>query len=150
MPIRTHEAPDQDESTSVLTSYRVTWEQKGNDKSHTETCIVDSDDLTRPGDPEQLHGLLRRMLAIRHLPRGEVVPDNIVLQDVVPLCNCEPYPGQDCTWAEHKGHRFHLETSARPGYEVIVDRHGNDMLGTVRHTLSVEFLTLVREKYGHQ
>lgn len=148
------QAPAEDEpeqpSSSLLTSYRVTWEQKGIEKSYTEVCIVDSDDMTRPGDPEQLHALLRRMLAIRHLPIGYSVPDNVVLQDVIPLCNCEPYPGESCAWSEHKGERFRLETSARPGYEVIVDRHGDDVLGTVRHTLSVEFLTLVREKYGHQ
>lgn len=138
-------------TTSLLTSYRVTWEQKGNDKSHTETCIVDSADMTRPGDPEQLHGLLRRMLAIRHLPFGAVVPDNIVLQDVVPLCNCEPYPGQDCAWAEHQGHRFYLgPAGVGGGYEAIRDRHDDSVLGVVRNILSVEFLTLVREKYGHQ
>ncbi|WP_030894332.1 hypothetical protein [Streptomyces sp. NRRL F-5053] len=135
---------------SVLTSYRVTWSQKGQDKAHTTTCIVDSDDMTRPGDSEQRDELLRKTLAIRHLPTGQVVPDNIVLHDVVPVCNCEPYPGQDCAWAEHEGHRFHLETAARPGYEVIHDRHHDHVLGTVLSTLSVEFLTLVREKYGHQ
>ncbi|MEW1922198.1 hypothetical protein [Streptomyces sp. NPDC088360] len=135
---------------SVLTSYRVTWEQKGSTTSRTETCLVDSDDMTRPGDPEQLHGLLRQMLAIRYLPIGQVVPANIVLQDVVPVCNCEPHPGESCAWAEHKGHRFYLQTSARPGYEVIIDRHDNEILGTVRNTLSVEFLTMVRQRYSHQ
>ena len=137
-------------TTSLLTSYRVTWEQKGNDKSHTETCIVDSGNMTRPGDQEQLDGLLRKMLAIQHLPIGQTMPDNIVLQAVVPVCNCEPYPGQDCAWAGHKGERFYLEAAARSGYEVIRDRHGDDILGTVRNILSVEFLTLVREKYGHR
>ncbi|MET8342522.1 hypothetical protein [Streptomyces microflavus] len=135
--------------TSLLTSYRVTWEQKGIDKSHTEVCIVDSDDMTRPGDKEQLHGLLRKMLAIRHLPIGQGVPDNIVLQDVVPVCNCEPYPGEDCAFAEH-GDRFYLTSSSQPGYEVIRDHHREQVLGNVHNTLSVDFLTLVRERYGHQ
>ncbi|MET9360449.1 hypothetical protein ABZX93_06025 [Streptomyces sp. NPDC006632] len=135
---------------SALTSYRVTWEQKGIDKSHTETCIVDSDDMTRPGDPEQRNGLLRKMLAIRYLPTGYAVPDNVVLQDVVPVCNCEPYPGQDCAFAYHGGERFYLTASSQPGYEVIRDHHREKVLGNVCHTLSVEFLTLVREKYGHQ
>ena len=137
-------------TTSLLTSYRVTWEQKGIDKSHTETCIVDSDDMTRPGDKEQLHGLLRRMLAIRYLPTGYAVPDNVVLQDVVPVCNCAPYPGEQCAFAYHGGERFYLTASSQPGYEVIRDHHREKVLGNVCHTLSVEFLTLVREKYGHQ
>ncbi|MFD9815197.1 hypothetical protein [Streptomyces sp. NPDC059080] len=149
-PETTADGDPEGEQESLLTSYRVTWARKGQEQSRTETCIVDSNDMTRPGDPEQLRALLRKMLAVRHLPIGQVVPDNIVLQDVVPVCNCDPYPGQDCAWAEHKGERFHLETSTRPGYEVIADRHGDDVLGTVRNTLSVEFLALVREKYGHQ
>ncbi|MFJ4739140.1 hypothetical protein [Streptomyces sp. NPDC088775] len=137
--------------TSLLTSYRVTWNAKGEDQSHTEVRVVDSDDMTRPGDQEQLYGLLRRTLAIRHLPTGHVVPDNIVLQDVMPICNCEPYPGENCTWAEHKGHRFYLgPAGVGGGYEAIRDRHDDSVLGVVRNTLSVEFLTLVREKYGHQ
>ncbi|MGW1261262.1 hypothetical protein ACWD7Y_04775 [Streptomyces drozdowiczii] len=138
-------------TTPLLTSYRVTWAQKGIDTSHTEVCIVDSDDMTRPGDPEQLHALLRRMLAIRHLPIGYAVPDNVVLQDVAPLCNCEPYPGENCAWAEHKGERFYLTTSqAYAGSEVIHDRHNNRIVGIVSIGYSVKFLTMVREEVGHQ
>lgn len=107
--------------------------------------------MTRSDDAEQLNGLLRKMLAIRHLPSGYVVPDNIVLQDVVPLCNCEPYPSpENCTFAEYKGNRFYLNASSQPGYEVVRDHHREKVLGNVCHTLSVEFLTLIRRKYSHQ
>ncbi|MFF1693065.1 hypothetical protein ACFVXC_05485 [Streptomyces sp. NPDC058257] len=138
-------------ATELLTSYRVTWEQKGIEKSHTEVCIVDDNDMTRPGDKEQLHGLLRRMLAIRHLPIGYSVPENVVLQDVIPLCNCEPYPGENCAWAEHKGERFYMTTSQTfPQCEVIHDRHRNKIVGIVSIGFSVKFLTMVREELGHQ
>ncbi|MFI1408852.1 hypothetical protein ACH4Y0_02765 [Streptomyces sp. NPDC020707] len=117
----------------LLTSYRVCWVQKGDDTSRTDTCVIDSNDMTRPGDLEQRNALLR------------------VLEDVIPLCNCEPFPGADCTWAKHKGERFYLATSAsRQGFESIWDRHHDAYLGSVHSTLSVEVLTLVREKYGHQ
>ncbi|MFD7537451.1 hypothetical protein [Streptomyces sp. NPDC059819] len=49
-----------------------------------------------------------------------------------------------------QGERFYLVASARHGYETVCDRHGDDVLGIVRNSLSVEFLTMVREKYSHQ
>ena len=147
----TKDETESDDNTSVLTSYRVSWMQKGTDRSRATTCIVNSDDMTRPGDPEQLNALLRKMLAIRYLPIGQVVPDNIVLEMVDPICNCEPYPGENCTYAEHRGERFYLTTSiAFTGCEVIHDRHRDTILGIVHNTLSVEFLTMVRKKYQHQ
>lgn len=138
------------EPTSV-TSYRVSWAEKGNDQSHTDTCLVDSDDMTRPGDREQRNDLLRRMLAIRHLPVGRTVPDNIVLQDVNPMCNCAPFPGAECAYAEFRGERFFLRSSSsQMGCEVITDRHDGRMLAIASTTLSVEILTMIREKYEHQ
>ncbi|PNE43398.1 hypothetical protein [Streptomyces noursei] len=138
------------EPGSGLSSYSVTWSLKGKDQSSTETCIVDSDQMSRPSDQEQLRGLLRRMLAILHLPIGQVVPDNIVLLDVVPICNCAPFPGERCRYTEHNGYRFGLESSAHSGFEAIHDRADGRVLAVVTNTLSVEILTLVREKYGHQ
>ncbi|UQA91249.1 hypothetical protein [Streptomyces halobius] len=45
----------------------------------------------------------------------------------------------------------HLGTSERfPGMEIVGDRNGDKILGVVHNTLSVDFLTQVREKYGHQ
>ncbi|MEV5264759.1 hypothetical protein [Streptomyces werraensis] len=133
-----------------LTSFRVTWQQKGNEQSRTETCIVNADDMTRPGDPEQRNDLIRRMLAIRYLPIGYSIPENIVLLDVQPICNCEPYPGEDCAYAHHGGERFFLTTAREPGFEWITDRHDNKAVGLVLNTLSVDFLTVVRNRYGHQ
>ncbi|MEU1552216.1 hypothetical protein ABZ517_05765 [Streptomyces scabiei] len=135
----------------LLTSYRVTWTLKGEeDKHHTVTCIVDSDYLTRPGDPEQLNAHLRKMICIRHLPIGQI-PDNIVLVMVDPVCNCAPFPGEQCVYADYKGERFHLTTSeAFPLMEVVRDRHRDKTVGIVSISESVEFLTLVRGKYGHQ
>ncbi|WNI17683.1 hypothetical protein [Actinacidiphila sp. ITFR-21] len=149
-PEATADADSEREPESIVTSYRVTWAQKGSDKSRTEECVVDSNDMTRFGDLEQRNGLLRRMLAIRRLPIGQAVPDDIVLQDVIPICNCGPYPGEDCAFAEHRGQRFSLRTSSDAGFEIIHDQHDDTTLGVVHNTLSVDFLTLVREKYGHQ
>jgi hypothetical protein len=144
------QAETPEESGPLLTSYRVSWMQKGTDKSRTDTCIVDSDDLTRPGDPEQLRAHLRKMLAIRHLPIGQAVPDNIVLEVVDPICNCEPFPGDNCAFAEHGGERFFLATAKEHGFEWVTDRHDNRALGLVLNTLSVDFLTMVRARYGHK
>ncbi len=78
-------------------------------------------------------------------------PENITLFSIQPLCNCEnPELRSTCDFAEHKGVRFYLTASAHKGFEAVHDRHGDRLLGTVSITLSVEFLTLVREKYGHQ
>jgi hypothetical protein len=149
------QTPTEEESEqsapSLLASYRVTWKQKGNGTSRTETCIVDSDDMTRPGDPEQLHDLLRKTLALKHLPIGQIVPDNVVLQDAIPVCNCEPYPGVQCSFAQHKGERFYLTTSgAVAGCDVIHDRHTGRVVGIVAAGYSVRFLTMVRQEAGHQ
>ncbi|MFC9755149.1 hypothetical protein [Streptomyces sp. NPDC056921] len=149
-PATTADRDSESEQESILTSYRVTWAQKGKDQSRTEICIVDSGDMARPDDPEQLNELLRRMLANRHLPIGQGSSSNIVLHDVIPVCNCEPHPGENCAWAEHGGYRFRLAPSTIAGFEAIHDRHGNKILGAVNNTLSVAFLTLVRQKYSHQ
>ncbi|WP_434598161.1 hypothetical protein [Streptomyces sp. A5-4] len=79
-------------------------------------------------------------------------PENITLQDVVPVCNCENSELSSlCDFAEDGGYRFHLETSnSYAGCEIVQDRASGRILGIVSNTLSVEFLTLVREKYGHQ
>lgn len=149
-PETTADSSPGDAQESNLTSYRVTWTPKGKDEPHTERCLVSSEDMTRPGDPEQRDELLRKMLGIRFLPLGTTDPDNVVLLDVVPLCNCEPYPSEECAYAEHGGNRFFLRKSAKDGYETINDRHGDKLLGMVLNTLSVEFLTLIRQRYGHQ
>ncbi|MEV1083456.1 hypothetical protein AB0I98_35450 [Streptomyces sp. NPDC050211] len=137
--------------TAVRTAYRVTWKRDSTDKSHTETCVVHTSQLRRPGDTKERDGILRQMLALRWLPIGQMQPENIVLLDVQPWCNCEPEPIRDCAYKQDGGKRFSLSAShGRPGFEVITDRHSNEVLGIVHNTLSVEFLTLVRSKYGHQ
>lgn len=135
---------------AALTSFRVTWQQKGTDRPHTTTCIVNADDMTRPGDPEQRNDLIRRMLAIRHLPIGYCIPENVVLLDVQPVCNCEPYPGEDCRYAQQGGDRFYLTPSRKPNFETIMDNADDQPVGYVLNTLSVDFLTMVRHRYGHQ
>ncbi|MFF4699883.1 hypothetical protein [Streptomyces chattanoogensis] len=143
------DSTEAEETGSVLTRYRVTWTPKGRDEPRTNTSVVDSAEMTRPGDPEQRDQLLRIQLWSR-LADGPSGSDSIVLLDVVPLCNCGPYPEPaNCLYAEHKGVRFHL-VSTEAEFEVIGDRHGDKTLGIVHNTLSVQFLTLSREQYGHQ
>ncbi|WP_411087856.1 hypothetical protein [Streptomyces sp. 061-3] len=136
---------------SVLTRYRLTWSRAdGTGKERTVECFVDSADLARPGDMDELKLVVRKILANRYLPIGDMNPENVLLQDLMPICNCEdPSPGK-CSYAEHRGHRFYLASSSRPGYEVVMDHHREKMLGTVCISLSVEFLTLVQMKHGHQ
>ncbi|MFB7917041.1 hypothetical protein [Streptomyces sp. NPDC056061] len=137
---------------SVLTRYRLTWSRAdGTGKEQTVERFVDSADLTRPGDMDELKQVIRRMLAIAYLPTGEAQPENVHLQDVMPICNCDdPSPG-NCAFAEYGGHRFYLgPAGVGGGYEAIRDRHDDSVLGVVRNTLSVEFLTLVQHRCGHQ
>ncbi|WP_329271796.1 hypothetical protein [Streptomyces sp. NBC_01451] len=140
-------------TASVLTRYRVTWSRAEGDGELRDTeCIVDSADLKRPGDEDELTLVLRKILANAHMPIGEMRPENVALHTYLPICNCEPYPSpENCSFAEHRGQRFYLTASiARPGHEVIHDRYRHKILGVVCNTLSVEFLTLVQKKYEHQ
>ncbi|MEV6309924.1 hypothetical protein AB0M10_15165 [Streptomyces sp. NPDC051840] len=133
-------------------SYRVSWEITGrNLPSRTTTLILDEAQIARFSDwDERLHAM-RRMIANKYLPIGEMDPGNVTILDAHPLCNCAPFPDpKNCAYAEDKGHRFHLTRSSKPGYEVIHDRHRSKILGTVDIGLSVELLTLVQRKYGHQ
>ncbi|MGW3153783.1 hypothetical protein [Streptomyces sp. NPDC001089] len=145
----TGKAEETEEAEEGRTLYRVTWTLKGTDKPRTQDCILDDADRTRPSDLTQRDFLLRKMIALRSTV--SMNPDDVVLMDVVPLCNCGPRPGRDCVYAEHRGQRFFLTTSvSRPGFENVHDRHGQALLGTVSNTLSVELLTLVQNKYDHQ
>ncbi|MFH9731801.1 hypothetical protein [Streptomyces sp. NPDC017260] len=145
----TEASTETEQAGPLLTSYRVTWTPKGKDEPRTAQCIVNTDDMTRPSDPAQRDELLRRMIGIRHLPHGQTSPDNVVLLMVDPICNCEPYPGEKCTWAVYKGERFALQSTSNSRYESIYDRGTGDIVGTVSISLSVEFLTMVRMRYEH-
>lgn len=135
----------------MLARYRVTWTRTGTDSPRTTECIVDFKGMTRPGDPEQRDEMLRKMLGLRHLPIGHTGPENVQLLDVQPLCNCGPYPSpENCAYREHRGERFFLATAREPGFEWVTDRHDDKALGMVNIALSVDFLTLVRNRYGHQ
>jgi hypothetical protein len=125
-----------EEETSVRTRYRVTWQRTGTEESRTEDCIVDSAQMTRPGDPEQREQLLRTMLAKRSMPIGQMEPESITLQDVVPVCNCENSELSSlCDFAQDGGHRFHLETSnSYAGCEIVQDRASDRILGIVSNT----------------
>ncbi|NIY68106.1 hypothetical protein [Streptomyces malaysiensis] len=144
------QAEDEEASTSVRTRYAVTWRWTEHpDAVRNAMCIVDSAEMTRPGDPEQRDQLIRVQLA-NSLPIGQG-PETVILDMLDPICNCEPHPEPvNCRYATHSGRRFYLASTSNNGYESIIDRHGDKVLGTVSHTLSVEILTLVREKYGHQ
>lgn len=142
-----------EEEPTVLTRYRVTWSRSGSEETKTTESVVDSEDLSRPGDADELNLVVRRNIANAYLPLGPRMPDpeNVVIHDLIPLCNCEPYPSpESCTYATYKGNRFYLTAADRPGYETIRDHHREKVLGTVCITLSVELLTLVQQKYGHQ
>ncbi|MFJ4686529.1 hypothetical protein [Streptomyces sp. NPDC088789] len=140
------------EASSVRTRYRVTWVRTGNDTPRTDACLVDSAEMTRPGDPQQRDHLIRLQLAKDWLPLGEMDPQNVTLSSVQPVCNCEnPELLSTCDFATHQGVRFYLTTSQTyAGCEVIHDRHNDKIIGIVSITESVEFLTQIREKYGHQ
>ncbi|MFE4527175.1 hypothetical protein ACFRMO_08245 [Streptomyces anulatus] len=140
----------EDPTEDQFISYRVTWQQPGADTSHTTRCLINAADMSRPGDPAQRNELLRKMIAIRHLPHGLAEADNIALLDVIPLCNCMTYPNEPCQFAEYGNTRFRLLPSTPANFEAIHDRHDDQIMGRVRNTLSVEFLTMVREKYSHQ
>lgn len=152
MPAATEDAAETPaKPEQLLVAYRVSWEHTGkNLPGSTATVVVDETEL-RSGDWDARLHTMRRMLANRYLPIGDMDPENVTILDAHPLCNCEPYPiPKNCTYAEHKGHRFHITSSTKSGYEVIRDRHRDKILGTVGIGLSVEFLTLVQRKYGHQ
>ena len=140
----------EDSAEDQFISYRVTWQQPGADTPRTTKCLINAADLSRPGDVAQRNERLRKMIAIRHLPHGLTEADNVVLLDVIPLCNCMTYPNGPCEFAEYGGMRFRLLPSTPANFEAIHDRHGDAILGRVHNTLSVEFLTMVREKYSHQ
>ncbi|ANZ13348.1 hypothetical protein ACH4YO_40595 [Streptomyces noursei] len=145
------EPADTEEAGSVLTKYAVNWHSKERpDIVRRTRSIVDSADMTRPGDPEQRDQIIRVQLASL-LPIGQG-PGDVILDTVDPICNCEPFPeSANCLYREYQGRRFYLSASiAKRGHEVIHDRHGDKILGVVHNTLSVKFLTMVREEYGHQ
>ncbi len=143
-------AESEDPTEDQFISYRVTWKEPGADTSRTTRCLIDAAHLSRPGDVEQRNELLRKMIAIRHLPRGLAEADRIVLLDVLPICNCMTYPNGPCQFAEYGGTRFRLLPSTPANFEALHDRHDDQIMGRVHNTLSVEFLTMVREKYSHQ
>ncbi|NUR01549.1 MAG: hypothetical protein HOY79_34975 [Streptomyces sp.] len=145
------EASKNEENTSVRTRYAVSWRWTDRpDKVRKSRPMVDSAHMTRPGDPEQRDQLIRVQMA-NLLPIGQG-PENVILDSVVPICNCEPFPEPaNCLYRAHKGRRFYRTSSqAFADMEVIHDRSTDKIIGTVSITESVAFLTQVREKYGHQ
>jgi hypothetical protein len=147
-PTEETDAPTEETDIEVRTRFRVTWTRKGQDKPRTENCIVSDEYMTRPGDEQQRNDLIRRILANAYLPIGEMDPDNIVLLDVEPVCNCDDL--NNCTYSAHGGQRFALYSSPEPHMEWITDHHDSTAMALVRNTLSVEVLTLIRRKYSHQ
>ncbi|MFK0154100.1 hypothetical protein ACIQVK_18765 [Streptomyces sp. NPDC090493] len=142
---------EDEQDMSVRTRYQVSWRWAGRPgKVRRSKPMVDSAQMTRPGDPEQRDQLIRLQLK-NLLPSGQE-PEAVILDSVEPICNCEPFPEPaNCLYREHQGQRFHLTTStAYAGCEVIHDRHGDKIVGIVSISESVMFLTRVREKYGHQ
>lgn len=132
--------------------WQATWSPTGSENPlHTEHCLVDGSALKRPGDRDELNTFLRTLLAATYLPAGEKRPEHITLHDVQPVCNCEPRPIKEtCAFRQFRGERFYLTTSTvQQGFQDIRDRHDNTILGTVRHALSVQFLTAVRDHYHH-
>ncbi|AZM47859.1 hypothetical protein DMB38_20540 [Streptomyces sp. WAC 06738] len=146
------DAEKDEEEVSVRTRYAVSWQWTGRPgQTRRSTCIVDSAQMTRPGDPEQRDQLIRTTLSKSSLPLDQG-PENVILDMVVVLCNCEPLPTrQHCVYREHQGQRFYMTSSQTYAHmEVIHDRHRDRIIGIVSITESVAFLTQVREKYGHQ
>jgi hypothetical protein len=136
----------------ALTRYRVTWTLKGEDKPRTREYVMNLSRMRRPSDRKELEEMLQIRISLRDLPPGGPSYDDVVLLDVMPLCNCEPQPTKEnCAFRDHGGYRFYLTTSvAYAGFEVIRDRHDDTILGTVHAAHSVEFLTSMRNKYDHQ
>jgi hypothetical protein len=138
-----HEKPEPGDGR---TRYRVTFAVKGEpDSERTVNCAIYDADRKRPGDQHERDEMLRQMLV--HRSFVPTTAAEIQLLDVVPICNCP----QDapCVYTERDGTRFVLASSAKPGYEIIIDRANGEILGTARNTLSVDFLFLVRSHYEH-
>lgn len=146
------EPTNTEEAESVRTKYSVNWHWRERPDVVRRTCpIVDSADMTRSGDPEQRDQIIRVQLA-NLLPIGQGSAD-VILDTVTPICNCQPFPeSANCRYREHKGWRFYLTTSEMfSDCKVIHDRgNSHKILGIVNNAFSVEFLTLVRERYRHQ
>lgn len=135
---------------SGFTRYRVTWTLTGTDKPRTTYHRIYDRDRKRPSDPGERDALLRQLIADALPLTTKKRWENVTLLDVVPLCNCSPHSGENCAYAGYGGERFSLVPATVAGWEAIRDRHGDEILGAVHSTLSVEFLTLVRNKYDHQ